>query len=95
LRRKYAQTEAGKAAGSKAKRKWIEKNTVKRATHILIGNALRSGKIKKPVSCEECACCDTLHGHHDDYAKPLDVRWLCSICHAEWHDKNGEGLNAN
>jgi hypothetical protein len=25
------------------------------------------------------------HAHHDDYTKPLKVRWLCPMHHAEVH----------
>ena len=35
-------------------------------------------------SCEVCGASDA-HAHHTDYSKPLDVRWLCSIHHAEEH----------
>ena len=50
------------------------------------------GKVRKAVKagtltrlpCEVCGDPDT-QGHHDDYTKPLDVRWLCSTHHAEHH----------
>lgn len=40
---------------------------------------------KKP--CEVCGQIKA-QAHHDDYNKPLDVRWLCHQHHVEWHGKN-------
>ena len=56
--------------------------------------AVRKG-ILSPEPCEVCGD----HGkfkdgrrkvqaHHDDYNKPLEVRWLCQKCHHEWHKHN-------
>ena len=36
--------------------------------------------------CEECGGPGL--GHHDDYNKPLSVRWLCVRHHADWHCLN-------
>jgi hypothetical protein len=43
---------------------------------------LRRGKIEK-VACEICGKPGQMH--HDDYSKPLDVRWLCRPHHLELH----------
>ncbi len=34
-----------------------------------------------------CEVCNTFpaQAHHEDYAKPLDVRWLCPTHHSERH----------
>lgn len=48
-----------------------------------IRDAVRQGKLKK-LPCAVCGNPKT-QGHHDDYTKPLEVRWLCSKHHAEEH----------
>jgi len=55
--------------------------------------AVSSGKVIRPDYCESCKHHRTTEAHHDDYLKPLNVRWLCSCCHKQWHRDNGEGLN--
>ena len=47
--------------------------------------ALKSGRMARPAACSACLTSTFVHGHHDDYAKPLDVRWLCKACHEEHH----------
>lgn len=60
--------------------------------HNIVNNLIRSKKLfRKP--CEICGKKNT-HGHHDDYDKPLNVRWLCSEHHWQWHTENGEAKNA-
>jgi hypothetical protein len=92
---KYAKTEAGKKAFNEAKKKWAKKNAIKKGASTIVGNAVRDGRLKKPNVCEYCKNPATrIHGHHDDYAFPLVVRWLCPKCHSDWHKENGEGKNA-
>jgi hypothetical protein len=62
-----------------------EPDPIKRAARVALGNAIRDGKIKRPPECQICSVADGLHGHHEDYSKPLDVIWCCSACHAFIH----------
>lgn len=53
-----------------------------------LNNALKLGKIVKPNHCEQCQQATKsrkLHGHHEDYSRPLDVVWLCQACHTKRH----------
>ena len=85
---KYQQTEAGKEALRNAKEKWQSSNVIKRAANNILTNAVRDGKITKSTNCSECGKEGRIHGHHDDYAYPLIVRWLCPKCHSIWHKTN-------
>lgn len=57
-----------------------------------LNQAIRVGKIKRAKACSQCGRVGTIHAHHDDYSKPLDVRFLCVSCHQKWHTKHGHGL---
>ncbi len=93
-RKLYEATENGKESVARSRNKYLESNPIKRLASHVVNNAVRDGKITKPTSCEKCgATPKRLHGHHDDYAHPLDVRWLCPGCHTKWHKENGPGLN--
>lgn len=45
--------------------------------------ALRRGKLI-PQPCEKCGSA-IVEMHHEDYSKPLDVKWLCKECHVDLH----------
>jgi len=73
-------------------KEYRQKYPNKYKAHNMVNNAVRDGKLF-PLPCEVCFKTHDLHAHHDDYAKPLNVRWLCSAHHSQWHAENGEALN--
>lgn len=56
------------------------------AAHNAVRSAMASGALVRQP-CEVCGRAKT-DAHHDDYTKPLAVRWLCRSHHAEWHANN-------
>ena len=48
-----------------------------------VHNAIRDGRLLRQP-CEVCGAVK-VEAHHDDYSKPLDVRWLCRKHHAMVH----------
>ena len=56
--------------------KMTARNEVRKA--LLRGDLVRG-------TCERDGCDLVGHAHHDDYTKPLEVRWLCRAHHLEFH----------
>lgn len=56
-------------------------NTEKIKSRRKVFVAVRNGSLKKKP-CEVCGI-NKVDAHHDDYSKPLDVRWLCKKHHSE------------
>lgn len=53
------------------------------AARSAVSNAVRDGKLLK-MDCAFCGSSNTI-AHHHDYARPLDVTWLCTPCHMRFH----------
>lgn len=55
--------------------------------HFAVQRALARGEIVVPDACEDgCgATGEHLVPHHDDYSRPLDVRFLTRRCHRAFH----------
>lgn len=70
------------------KKKWQDNNQLKVKAHRIVRNEVNYGRLHiKP--CEVCGSMD-VQAHHDDYSKPLEVRWLCVKHHNEFHIKKRE-----
>jgi len=68
-----------------------KRNSNKYRAINMVNNAIRDRKLFSEP-CEVCGE-EKTHAHHDDYSKPLNVRWLCAAHHKQWHLENGEGRN--
>lgn len=72
--------------------KYAEKREIdplKIAAYNAVNLAIKNGEIA-PQACEKCGSIPA-DAHHDDYSKPLDLRWLCRSHHREIHGRNKRG----
>jgi len=67
-------------------RLWAKAHRKERSTHAKVYYALKMGKLVKGP-CNRCGATENIQGHHHDYDKPLDVEWLCPVCHGKEHRK--------
>lgn len=80
--RRYRKNNPGYSTKKNAD--WKAANRAKYLAHKAVENALVAGRLTKQP-CERCGTEDKVHAHHDDYSKPLEVRWLCPPHHKERH----------
>jgi hypothetical protein len=94
VKKRYHEIYAGSDIVKKYHQKWLDNNKEKRSAHIVVGNAVKRGDlIRKP--CERCGKVKGVHGHHEDYSKPLEVIWLCKKHHGERHREINEQQRAH
>lgn len=62
-----------------------ERHPIEEAARRAVEREVRAGRMTRQP-CEKCGATKT-HGHHDDYTRPLVVRWLCRLHHDEHHGR--------
>lgn len=60
-------------------------NAEKMRARKLLNRAVAAGRVAS-LPCEKCGAVKA-QGHHDDYTKPLQVRWWCPRCHSQHHNQ--------
>lgn len=63
--------------------KIVEKQKI--ISRRILSKAIKTGELV-PQPCVVCGT-EKVHGHHEDYSRPLDVIWLCPAHHFERHRK--------
>lgn len=63
------------------RRGWGER----REARYQLNNAVSRGDVVRPEECQRCGTPGPVEGHHPDYSKPLEVEWLCTLCHGKEH----------
>ena len=53
-----------------------------------LNHAIRADRMMREPRCSTCGKIARTDAHHDDYSKPLDVRWLCRSCHLNHHNQS-------
>lgn len=64
---------------------WRKRFPGRRYAHTRVAAALKYGELTRPDGCEKCGKPGTVVAHHEDYRRPLAVRWLCDVCHGKRH----------
>lgn len=82
-----AKTKTRKILVAKLQRKRRAEHPEKNKAYMKVYRAIKKGILTR----ENCFCGQKAEAHHDDYSKPLDVKWLCKRHHEKRHQELGWG----
>lgn len=85
--KRHRETETCRSTQRRLKQKYYKDPELRRRMRVrqATNNAIRGGTLKR-LPCERCGD-EKSEAHHDDYDKPLKVRFLCGKHHKEHHTK--------
>ena len=85
----YRQTETYKQHRKEGNLRWKKSYKARKGiihkAHIAVNSAVRYGRLEPSPFCLLCWTIGSVEGHHPDYAKMLEVVWLCRPCHQFVH----------
>lgn len=67
------------------------RDPVKEYARGVVRDLIFRKKITKPEHCPRCGEKKLVQAHHHDYNKPLEIEWLCHLCHSQEHRKHVVG----
>lgn len=78
-RRYYQRHRAAELEDQRTRRRAApEKSRARTAVAV----AVAKRRLSRPKRCPRCKVTGRrIEGHHPDYSRPLDVTWVCTVCH--------------
>ncbi len=82
---KYRHTKRGAEMTNRSARARYRRNKEKAKARAILNNEIKKGIMFRPTMCPLCMTFQKTEAHHEDYSKPLEVKWMCKECHRKQH----------
>ena len=83
--RKRSKTPERLKLAAEVTKVWRSEDKRRTKCHNAVARAIKSGKLVKQ-SCKRCGS-EKTEAHHENYDEPLNIVWLCSVCHKKRHNE--------
>ena len=94
---RWAQAHPGARANRKqwpsARHRYSIASRLAHRAQAAVYRAIKRGELVRPAVCAQCGKGGRIEAAHADYARPLDIRWLCVSCHRAWDANAPKGGN--